>query len=347
MAAGICGGGEWRRVASMAHAPRLLSKSVLEAGAAPAPADGYLARALFRSVVRASRRIGPADRLVVREPLDAARWGQPGAWSRHSGESERVMRMLLPHMPVGMPQEATFTRASLVAYAKENFEHVLDRGQKSRESAAARHGASWWSQNAANARKPVDEEDDRRQRLDYALTALRVLSSQLSLAERTRRSGGTQECNGIVVETAVTPHTDGVAAASPSGSADPDPGVFRYCYRVRVENHGTSSVRLVGRHWKFRTKDGALASTVPRWGKGVVGMEPVLEPGDAYEYYSGLTLPTREGTLEGALLFLGPSDEPAQLSKLRLPTQDVMSSGTVHVPGTNTFEVPVDQLELK
>ena len=76
-------------------------------------------------------------------------------------------------------------------------------------------------------------------------------------------------------------------------------------------------------------------------------MEPVLEPGDVYEYYSGSTIPTREGVMEGALLFLGPSDVPERLAKLRLPTQDEMSTGNVNIPGTGTFEVQVDSLILK
>ena len=317
--------------------------------------SAFLSRALFRAFVRLARRVPAETPLAIRELVDPSRWGHPGAWSRWEGESERTLRMLLPHLPVGQPSSAVFTRDSLIVVAKENFAHPLDRGQRARERSAARHGASFLSQQAMHARKPTDDDDDQRQRLDYALTALRVLSSQLSLAERTCRSGGT-ETNGIVVETAVAPHHDHggrgeelFSKSSPSSSGDQsgDPGVFRYCYRVRVENHGSSSVRLVGRSWIFKGADGSVASCVPRWGKGVVGMEPVLEPGDVYEYYSGSTIPTREGVMEGALLFLGPSDVPERLAKLRLPTQDEMSTGNVNIPGTGTFEVQVDSLILK
>lgn len=76
---------------------------------------------------------------------------------------------------------------------------------------------------------------------------------------------------------------------------------FVFSYRVRIRNEGTQPVKLLGRHWQIRGSDGAMLAEVPKWGAGVVGQTPVLEPNAAFEYASGTDLLCPAGSVEGSL----------------------------------------------
>jgi ApaG protein len=66
---------------------------------------------------------------------------------------------------------------------------------------------------------------------------------------------------------------------------------------VRITNQGDDVVQLVSRHWIIR--DAAGREQEVR-GPGVVGAQPVLEPGQAFEYTSFCPLPTSSGTMHGS-----------------------------------------------
>lgn len=71
---------------------------------------------------------------------------------------------------------------------------------------------------------------------------------------------------------------------------------FVWAYRVRIENHGDHTVQLLRRHWKITDAMGRMQEVQ---GSGVVGEQPVLQPGDSYEYTSGTPLPTPSGIMVG------------------------------------------------
>ncbi len=71
---------------------------------------------------------------------------------------------------------------------------------------------------------------------------------------------------------------------------------FVWAYRVRIENHGGRAVQLLRRHWKITDAMGRMQEVQ---GSGVVGEQPVLQPGDSYEYTSGTPLPTPSGIMVG------------------------------------------------
>ncbi len=71
---------------------------------------------------------------------------------------------------------------------------------------------------------------------------------------------------------------------------------FVWAYRVRIENHGTETVQLRQRHW--RITDG-LGRVQEVRGPGVVGEQPVLAPGQSFEYTSGTPLNTPSGIMVG------------------------------------------------
>jgi ApaG protein len=78
--------------------------------------------------------------------------------------------------------------------------------------------------------------------------------------------------------------------------SEPDESKFVWAYRVALENHGSDTVQLLRRTWHITD---ARGHTEHVHGDGVVGEQPVLEPGDAFEYISGTPLPTPSGFMTG------------------------------------------------
>jgi ApaG protein len=79
--------------------------------------------------------------------------------------------------------------------------------------------------------------------------------------------------------------------------SEPDRAHFVWAYRVAIVNEGKETVQLLRRSW-FIT-DG-LGRTQQVHGEGVVGEQPVLEPGQNFEYTSGTPLATPSGFMRGA-----------------------------------------------
>lgn len=71
---------------------------------------------------------------------------------------------------------------------------------------------------------------------------------------------------------------------------------FFFAYRIRIWNEGADTVQLLSRHWIITDGDG---NTEEVRGPGVVGQQPVLECGQAFEYTSFCPLPTPLGCMRG------------------------------------------------
>ena len=78
--------------------------------------------------------------------------------------------------------------------------------------------------------------------------------------------------------------------------SEPSEHRFVWAYRVRIENCGGETVQLRRRHWKITDARGHLEEVR---GPGVVGEQPVLAPGESFEYTSGTPLPTPSGIMVG------------------------------------------------
>lgn len=72
---------------------------------------------------------------------------------------------------------------------------------------------------------------------------------------------------------------------------------YVWAYRVRIENNGEETVQLKRRHWKITDALGRMQEVQ---GAGVVGEQPVLMPGESYEYTSGTPLSTPSGIMMGS-----------------------------------------------
>ena len=79
--------------------------------------------------------------------------------------------------------------------------------------------------------------------------------------------------------------------------SSPKTSQYFWAYRVIIENHGRETVQLLSRHWMITNARGELTEVK---GPGVVGEQPVLKPGESYEYTSGAPLNTTSGMMGGA-----------------------------------------------
>lgn len=73
-------------------------------------------------------------------------------------------------------------------------------------------------------------------------------------------------------------------------------GHFLFAYRIRISNTRPQSVQVVGRHWIITDGRGREEEVK---GEGVVGEQPVIEPGRSYEYQSFCPLQTPTGSMRG------------------------------------------------
>ncbi|MEG8018156.1 Co2+/Mg2+ efflux protein ApaG [Sphingomonas sp. LR55] len=78
--------------------------------------------------------------------------------------------------------------------------------------------------------------------------------------------------------------------------SEPERGRWFWAYHIRLENEGTETVQLLTRHWVITDGRGARHSVE---GEGVVGEQPVIEPGASFDYVSGCPLATPSGAMQG------------------------------------------------
>jgi len=74
---------------------------------------------------------------------------------------------------------------------------------------------------------------------------------------------------------------------------------YVFTYKIKIENHSEFTVQLLRRHWYIHDANGILREVE---GEGVVGQQPVLEPGESHEYVSGCNLKTGIGKMRGTYL---------------------------------------------
>ncbi|KQM48035.1 uncharacterized protein affecting Mg2+/Co2+ transport [Sphingomonas sp. PP-CE-1A-559] len=79
--------------------------------------------------------------------------------------------------------------------------------------------------------------------------------------------------------------------------SEPERGRWFWAYHIRLENEGTETVQLLTRHWVITDGRGARHSVE---GEGVVGEQPVIEPGASFDYVSGCPLATPSGAMQGS-----------------------------------------------
>ena len=79
--------------------------------------------------------------------------------------------------------------------------------------------------------------------------------------------------------------------------SEPEEFHFVWAYHICIENQGEDTVQLIRRHWHITDSHGRIHEVQ---GEGVVGEQPVLQPGESFEYTSGTPLATPSGFMVGS-----------------------------------------------
>ncbi len=92
----------------------------------------------------------------------------------------------------------------------------------------------------------------------------------------------------------ISVHVDTAFLAEQS---DPSADRYVFAYTITIANDGTVAAQLISRHWLITDAHNATQEVK---GLGVVGEQPLLRPGESFEYTSGTALATPVGTMQGS-----------------------------------------------
>lgn len=92
---------------------------------------------------------------------------------------------------------------------------------------------------------------------------------------------------------------------------------FAFAYTVRIQNQGEAAAQLRSRHWIISDSNGAIQEVR---GDGVVGEQPLLRPGQHFEYTSWCVIATATGTMRGSYRMVRPDGDvfDAEIAPFRL-----------------------------
>ena len=79
--------------------------------------------------------------------------------------------------------------------------------------------------------------------------------------------------------------------------SDDKAGRYVFAYTITIRNTGNVAAQLISRHWIITDSQGLVQEVR---GLGVVGAQPLLQPGESYEYTSGASIATSVGTMKGS-----------------------------------------------
>ena len=86
----------------------------------------------------------------------------------------------------------------------------------------------------------------------------------------------------------------------------PAEGAWSFAYTITITNTGEVPAQLIARHWTITNELGQIEEVK---GLGVVGQQPLLRPGESFEYTSGCRLRTPSGTMQGSYFCVAEDGE--------------------------------------
>jgi ApaG protein len=101
-------------------------------------------------------------------------------------------------------------------------------------------------------------------------------------------------------------------------------GPFAFTYTVNIRNTGDVTAQLVARHWRITNARGEHEDVR---GLAVVGHQPLLKPGEEFEYTSGTRIDTPHGHMHGTFYCM---TEQAQAFEAAVPEFALVSAGALH-----------------
>jgi len=119
--------------------------------------------------------------------------------------------------------------------------------------------------------------------------------------------------------------------------SNPEDGVYVFSYEIEMENQGDTSAQLLFRHWKIHD---SIGDDTEVDGEGVVGMKPLLQPGESHVYKSFCVLQSPVGYMEGYYTFARPDGERFRVSVPRFKL-----NGPLVIPNPIQTETPEDDAQ--
>lgn len=103
--------------------------------------------------------------------------------------------------------------------------------------------------------------------------------------------------------------------------SQPDIARYVFAYTICIRNLGREPIQLMSRYWLITNSDGHKTEVQ---GEGVVGEQPLIQPGKEYRYTSGAILETPMGTMEGYYVMISPQGDNFHVDipafRLAIPT---------------------------
>jgi ApaG protein len=103
----------------------------------------------------------------------------------------------------------------------------------------------------------------------------------------------------------------------------PEQSLYAFAYTITLSNTGDVAAQLISRSWNVNDANG---HTEKVRGLGVVGQQPLLQPGETFEYTSGTRLRTPTGTMHGSFFFVAEDGERFDID-VPMFVLDALSSG--------------------
>lgn len=101
--------------------------------------------------------------------------------------------------------------------------------------------------------------------------------------------------------------------------SNPVAGEFMFAYRITIENNNNFPIKLLRRHWHIVDSNSSRREVE---GEGVVGVQPLLAPGESYQYVSGSNLRTEIGKMYGTYLMENQNNKKQM--EVRIPEFDMI-----------------------
>ncbi|KHN53278.1 Co2+/Mg2+ efflux protein ApaG [Pectobacterium fontis] len=106
--------------------------------------------------------------------------------------------------------------------------------------------------------------------------------------------------------------------------SEPDEERFVFAYTITVRNLGRHEIQLLGRYWLITNGNGRQTEVQ---GEGVVGEQPIIQPGGEFQYTSGAVIETPLGTMEGHYHMVDHQGKAFQVS---IPVFRLAISSLIH-----------------
>ena len=110
----------------------------------------------------------------------------------------------------------------------------------------------------------------------------------------------------------------------PEQSSPPD-NLYTFLYTIQIHNSGNIAAQLISRTWHINDSQGVHEKVK---GLGVVGHQPLLQPGERFEYTSGTRLRTPTGTMHGSYFFVAVDGEKFDVDIPMFVLDALSGSGT-------------------